>query len=387
MSIEFYFKSNFLFVFDDKMLKSKHLIDIFRRSQSVFELQSQRWASYSSRESKMLAKLMTGKRKPYFKWEDTTTAKRPTLLQETSTKGPTKITARRTVVLNKMFMRHVSEIMANGPDGLELIQLGLVITQVKVCQHYHGLNIFWTATATDNFDMVQQKLESMKKSVRHQLHQMQVMGNVPHITFVRDFQLSYLDELQAVMANADYGDDFVPGPVKRTNEKSEFDIHGERVRDQIDDETGEEADAQRSSLPPMRHDVFGVDHARIMGCVKQSMAKTKQAWMAYDKRMSSETNTVKPFTLSTSFETIRQEHEITKNSEQLLKDFLVKRKQMRKQKRAEEQQFNELIVMDELMRQKYHDSVEYDESQDHDLWDQDENEIQKFYEEYESIDE
>lgn len=365
------------------MLKSKHLIDIFRRSHSVIELQL-RWASYANRESKMLAKLMTGKRKPFYKWEDTTTPKRPSILEETSTKRPTKITARRAVVLNKMFMRHVSEIMANGPTGLELSQLGLVITQVKVCQHYHGLNIFWTATATDDFDMVDQKLESIKKSVRHQLHQMQLMGNIPHITFVRDSQLSYMDELQAVISKADYGDDYEPGSKKRSNEKSEFDVHGEN----IGQETGEGEVNRMSSLPPMRRDVFGVDHALIMGRIKQSMAKSKQAWIAYDKRMSSETSSVKPFTLSTSFESIRQEHETAKNSEQLLKDFLVKRKQLRKQNKTEEMDANKSLLMEQIMRREYHRSNDYDDSQDIDQDSfHDENEIEKFYEEYEPIDE
>lgn len=365
---------------NEKMFKSKNLIDIFRRSQSVFELQL-RWASYTNRESKMLAKLMTGKRRPFFKWEDTTTPKRPSILEETSTKRPSKITARRAVVLNKMFMLHVTEIMANGPTGLELSQLGLVITQVKVCQHYHGLNIFWTATATDDFDMVEQKLESIKKSVRHQLHQMQLMGNIPHITFVRDYQLSYMDELQAVISKADYGDDYEPGPKKRQNEKSDFDVHGEN----IDQQTSEEGVDRSSSMPPMRYDVFGVDHARIMGRIKQSMTKSKQAWIAYDKRMSSETTSVKPFTLSTSFESIRQEHETAKNSEQLLKEFLVKRKQLRKQNRSEQMDANKTLLMEEMMRHEYNehdDSLDIDQDQIHD-----ENEIEKFYEEYEPIDE
>lgn len=366
------------------MFKSKYLFDIFRRNQSVIDLQL-RWASYTNRESKMLAKLMTGKRKPFYKWEDTTTRKTPTLFQETSTKRPTKITTRRSIVLNKMFMRHVTEVMANGPVGFELSQLGLVITQVKVCQNYHGLNIFWTANATDDFELVAQKLEAIKKSVRHQLHQMQVMGNVPHITFVRDNQLSYLDEIHAMIEKADYGDDYVPSQTKRANEKSEFDICGENPR-KIDEETGEEIVVKQSSLPPMRHDVFGVDHARIMGHIKQAMSKSKQAWNAYDKKLSSEPNSTKPFTFATSFESIRQEHESATNSEQLLKEFLVKRKQMRKQKRTDEQEFNALLA-DELLQRETYDSIDYDdESQDQDIL-PDESEIQKFYEEYESMDE
>lgn len=356
---------------------------MFRRNQSVFESQL-RWASYTNRESNMLAKFMTGKRKPFFKWEDKTTQKQSSLFQETTTRRPTKITARRSIVLNKMFMRHVTEIMANGPNGFELSQLGLVITQVKVCQHYHGLNIFWTATATDDFDMVEQKLETIKKSVRHQLHQMQVMGNVPHITFVRDSQLSYLDELQAVISKADYGDDYVPNQTKRANEKSEFDVHGENTR-QIDEATGEEIIVEESSLPPMRQDVFGVDHARIIGRIKQTMAKSKQAWNAYDKKVSSESNDITPFTFSTSFESIRQDHETAKNSEQLLKEFLVKRKQMRKQKNTEKMEYNSLLA-NELMRRENYDSNDYDDDgQDQDVF-EDETEIQKFYEEYESID-
>lgn len=272
-----------------------------------------------------------------------------------------------------MFMRHVTEIMANGPTGFELSQLGLTITQVKVCQHYNGLNIFWTATATDDYDMVERKLESIKKSVRHQLHQMQVMGNVPHITFVRDCQLSYFDEVQTLFSKADYGDEYEPSLTKQANEKSAFDIHGD------------ECSATRSSIPPMRQDVFGVDHAQIMGRIKQSMAKSKQAWDAYDKKLTNQSDNLKPYTFSTSFESIRQEHETEKSSAQNLKEFLVKRKQMRKEKRSEQMECNALLY-DEWMRLEHANSNDYDDAQEPQPL-EDEHEIEKFYDEYDSIDE
>lgn len=367
------------------MLKSKYFIDIVRRNHGVFDFAQLRWASYTNRQSKMLAKLMTGKRKPFYKWGDTTAPKQPTLFEETAPNQPSKIITRRSITLNKMFMRHVTEIMASGPIGYELAQIGLHITQVKVCQQYNGLNIFWTASATDDYDMVEQKLESIKKSLRHQLHQMQVMGNVPHITFVRDRQPSYLDELQETMAKADYGDDFVPTLTKQLNDKDEFDIHAESVR-QIDEETGEEIIKKPSSIPPMRQDVFGVDHARILDRIKQSMAKKKQAWDVFDKKMTNKSDNPVPFTLSTSFESIRKDHEREKKSGELLNEFLLQRKQMRKEQKQAEQTVSNSVFYPVSMEYSSNDSNNYDATDDQHLFD-DENEMQKFYEDYESIDE
>lgn len=349
------------------MLKINKSLDALVQNLSALHLQS-RCASYANRESKMLHKLMSGKKRVAFKWVDPHSTKKPAPINEVS-KKPSKITARRSIVLNKLFMRHVTELIASGPIGFELCGLRLEITRVTVCQHYHGLNIFWTATGTDDFEYVEQKLASINKRLRHELHQMQLMGNVPHLTFVRDEQVSYFDALDAAINRADYGEDFEPTLKKK--QKNDFQVQNEEVLE--NDET-----ATKSSLLPMRQDVFGLNHAVIMGRIKQSMAKSRQAWKAFEEKQMNPILPTKPFSFNTSFESIRQEHASEKQSTDVLKEFLQKRKLMKKQKRLEQAEFNAQMEENWSNRSNNEEDDDWIEAEE-----EDDDEVQKFYDEYE----
>lgn len=280
-----------------------------------------RFGSNTARQSHMLNKLLHGKKKAQYKWNDVAGPTKPKGLLET--KGTSKkITSRRVVVLNKLFMRHVTDLIGAGSIGEDLKGLGLVITKVLVCQNYHGLNVFWTTNISTNYDEVQQKLDSINKRLRHELSQMQLMGNIPHITFVKDAQVGYANELDYLLATADYGDDYEPSESKSG------------IDDDFDPENVQ-SDALKqinSSLPAMRHDVFGLNHAVIMGRIKQSMAKSKQAWKAYEDG-SQQFESSKPYSLTTSFESIRKGAEDEKRSTDILQEFLLKRKLQRKLQR------------------------------------------------------
>lgn len=346
------------------MFKLKNSVNSLLRNLSAIQLQS-RCASYESRQSKMLQKLMTGKRKPGFKFGEHAIPK-PEALHPVK-KLPSKLSTRRTSVLNKMFMRHVTELIADGPIGYELSGLGLEITQVKVCQNYHGLNIFWTASSPD-LDQVEQKLVSIAKKLRHELHQMQLMGNVPHLSFVRDQQFSYFEQLDSVIEKADYGEDFKP--LFTRLRETDFELQNEEIKPEF---------GIHSSIPPMRHDVFGLDHALIMGRVKQAMAKSKQAWKAYEEKQSMPSN-AKPFTFNTSFESIREEQVNAKQSEDVLRQFLQKRKLMRKLKRAEAAEFNSKSLDEE--ENQFERQNDFDEH----IITEDLAEVEKFYDDLEPFD-
>lgn len=343
------------------MFKLNNSVNSLLRNLSAVQLQS-RCASYEGRQSKMLQKLMTGKRKAGFKYGEHAIPK-PEALHPVK-KVPSKLSTRRVSVLNKMFMRHVTELIANGPIGYELSGLGLEITQVKVCQNYHGLNIFWTASSPDLED-VEQKLVSITRKLRHELHQMQLMGNVPHLTFVRDQQFSYFEQLDSVIEKADYGEDFKP-LLTRLRE-TDFELQNGDIQPEY---------GMPSSMPAMRHDVFGLDHALLMGRVKQAMAKSKQAWKAYEEKQSTPSN-AKPFTFNTSFESIREEQATTKQSEDVLREFLQKRKLLRKLKRAEESEFNSKPLDEEEIRFARQNDF------DDEIITEDVAEVEKFYDDLE----
>lgn len=347
------------------MLKLNNSVNSLLRKLCALQFQSRCASSYEGRQSKMLQKLMTGKRKTVYRFGEHAMPKPEAL--HTVKKVPAKLSTRRVTVLNKLFMRHVTELIANGPIGYELSGLGLEITQVKVCQNYHGLNIFWTAKGTYEFDYVEQKLTSINKKLRHELHQMQLMGNIPHLTFVRDEQISYFDELDAVIEKADYGEDYKP--LWTRIKENDFDVQGEKTKLE---------DNEDSSTLLMRHDVFGLDHALIMGRVKQKMNKSKQAWKDYNEKQSTPSN-AKPFTFNTSFESIREEQVSAKQSEDILKEFLHKRRLLRKLQRAEMAEFNAKALVEEAELERQDNDDDFD-----DQLIEDQDEIEKFYDEHDS---
>lgn len=190
-----------------------------------------------------------------------------------------------------------------------------------VCQNDHGLKVYWTSSTSTDYDSIAEKLERINKPLRHHLCQMQLMGNIPHITFVRDREMSYIEELDHLLSIADYGED--------------HDVNNLTLQLESDFEPGQNLkNLAASSLPPMRHDVFGLDHSLIMGRIKQNIAKTKQAWKAYEEsKLRSNLVPSKPFTSTTSFESIREESQDRKRSADILQQFLLKRKETRKMKR------------------------------------------------------
>lgn len=202
-----------------------------------------------------------------------------------------------------------------------MFPIHMYFIQVLVCQNYHGLKVYWTSNTSTDYDSIAEKLERIKKPLRHHLCQMQLMGNIPHITFVRDKETSYFDELDHLLSIADYGED--------------HDLNDPKSELESDFEPGQHSkNLASSSLPPMRHDVFGLDHSLIMGRIKQNIAKSKQAWKAYEEnKLRSNLVPSKPFTFTTSFESIRVESQDKKRSEDILQQFLLKRKETRKMKK------------------------------------------------------
>lgn len=353
------------------MFRSNVLIPLIHESIGI---SLKRCSSTASRQSHILKKLMSGKKRPEWKWNNSMGIAKPKELFE-SKKSPTKITSRRVVVLNKMFMRHVSELIANSESGNELVGLGLEITGVNVCQRYHGLNISWTATGTDDLDYVEQKLAMISRRLRHELSQMQLMGNIPHIRFVRDRELSYFTELDALIAKADYGPDHMQSNTSESDLEKDF---------QPESEPSGDLKGINSTLPAMRNDVFGLDRSLIIGRIKQHMSKSKQAWKAYEEnKLNAENHQMparsQPFTLNVSFDTIRQEAQNEKQSNEILREFLQKRKLALKVRKTKDNPAFNSQELDEEKLNSQRDDDDYEEDND---WIED-HEEQRFYDDKE----
>ncbi|XP_067002572.2 putative ribosome-binding factor A, mitochondrial [Anabrus simplex] len=230
---------------------------------------------YSTREGRMIQKLMKGslqKKKNWYKAEKQASYL-PSPQQSSFQKG-NRVT-KRMAVLNKLFMKNITDLMATGEIAGEVLGRGISISRVKVSPDYNIINVYWLAKGTEDDVTTEKILSDAAYSLRHELSQLHVMGVVPKIKFVKDKQYAIIAEVDHLLGKADFGDEYEPlDPASYL--KSEFTLSGSvlpHVQDQINQCTDEENDEE--PLPPMRMDVLGLDHAEIMNKICKSVKKSE----------------------------------------------------------------------------------------------------------------
>ncbi|CAH1163634.1 unnamed protein product [Phaedon cochleariae] len=186
--------------------------------------------------------------------------------------------SRRTSVLNKLFMKHISDQMATGEFASEVLGHGIEINRVKIAPDFKILNVYWTSR-TANDDKIDLILKQNAGVLRHELSQLRVMGNVPIISFVKDKQYAHMRDIDRRLAVADFGEDYVPvDPSTKFQVETEFFLSLEQdLRDKIGklDAHQYDDDNNESSIPPMPQDTLGLDHAAIMDRIKKGMKKSE----------------------------------------------------------------------------------------------------------------
>lgn len=229
--------------------------------------------STSSRQSKILRKLVGGKDKAKRRWYQDQDGQMPKLQTAVSLSNPArqgKNAPRRVHVLNKLFMKHITDLLSTGEASEAVLGRGLEVSHVKVAADFNYVNVFWRAKGSaENDAEMEAILRTASGNIRHELSQLRLMGEVPRVNFVRDRQQSTYAEVQDLLDKADYGDDFVPGNWAQL--RQDLAPHGLQF-DRV--------------LPEMRHDVLGLNQAEIMDGIKRTMSKSKQAWEQYDASTS-----------------------------------------------------------------------------------------------------
>lgn len=233
-----------------------------------------RASSSSARQSKILRKLVTGKEKAKRRWYQDGPST-PKLVTAASLSNPArqgKNAPRRVHVLNKLFMKHITDLMSTGETADVLVGRGLQVSHVKVSADFNYVNVFWSTTTTTatakSDDSTTDELEAVLRLVagqlRHELSQLRLMGEVPRIQFVRDRHMYSEAHIDALLARADFGPDYEPAGWAQLRQDL---AQGERTA--------------RGALPAMRHDVLGLNQVDIMGKIRQTMVKSRQAWERY----------------------------------------------------------------------------------------------------------
>lgn len=311
----------------------------------------------ADRQARILNKLMTGTRgKERSNWFQGNVI--PKTKNLASTHGESKGASRRVVVLNRLFMGHITDQLATSRFQEEIHGFGIEISHVRVCQKFSELHVYWYTTAHHvSVELIEKRLAEIAFPLRHVLSQLRLIGEFPRITFIQDRKLNSLKELDNVFATADFGEDHVPNP------------YGQRVKKEFEPQLPDvtEAEEEEEDMIPMRHDVFGIDRRAIMARITTSMAKTKSAWDAYEKG-AKDPGTADAHPGST-IDSLRDQASDVQKSEDVLQDFLAKRKsdnKVRKTKMSSVMNESEEEIADRLEWQNDNDDDYSDDEDDYD---------------------
>lgn len=176
---------------------------------------------------------------------------------------------RRVTVLNKIFMNHISDLMATGEVADNLIGRGIEISHVKVAPDFSVVNVYWFADK--DADMNEETEKVLKVSAGHLQHELtglRVIGMVPPINFVKNKQINIGREVENRLSKVDFGEDYVPSahiPLRKVPTlKTSLSADVKAKLSQIEGENKVEEDDSEISVPEMRQDVMGFDHSAIL---------------------------------------------------------------------------------------------------------------------------
>ncbi|XP_035741161.1 uncharacterized protein LOC118449978 [Vespa mandarinia] len=272
------------------------------------------YKSYVARESKFISKLLN-RNEPKRKWYNNNTPASLNPYTSSQKKQQSSIYVKRRIdVLNKLFMKHITELMSTSEIASELYDRGVEVTYVSMTSDYKILNVFWTFEKEDDKNWprkIEEVLDKYSFILRHELSQLRVINYVPIIKFVKDIMISRIKNVEKRFAMFDFDKDH-----KETDDTIiQSDITN-------DNKTDNSTDKNQIILPQMKHDVLGLDHHGIMLKIKNSIYKLKNH-TSRDKMLNRESEKMMD-PLSTSLDnkdTLRYE-----NQQELFIEFLKKRK-------------------------------------------------------------
>lgn len=170
-------------------------------------------------------------------------------------------TQRRMNVLNKVFMEHITDMISTGEVEPEILNRNIEISHVKITPNFKLINVYWI----DNNEKLdtEELLQKCAFQLRHKLSQLRVVGIVPPIQFVKckNIVKKIEEKLKIIQLEENYIQSPYPDAIHHTITASD-DVHNN------------EEDKFSIIIPIMKHDVFGLDHFRIMSKIKNSLNKS-----------------------------------------------------------------------------------------------------------------
>ncbi|XP_030381585.1 uncharacterized protein LOC115629285 [Scaptodrosophila lebanonensis] len=212
--------------------------------------------------------------------------------------GP-KQNTRRMSVLNKLFMAHITDLLATGEAADIIVGRGLQISLVKTSPDFSCVNVYWIGSGNLQEDAaLETDLQRCSGMLRHELSQLRLMGEVPRIKFLRDKSKTKLHSLELILqSEKEKGEVVEPLQSFDVTQTARYEFYGNSATCPVPNESGDAL----YTLPEMRHDVLGLDHRLIMSKVLRKMMKSKQAWdrsqLQQDRERSRNDNSVEKLPL------------------------------------------------------------------------------------------
>lgn len=302
-----------------------------------------------NRQVKIMNKLLFGKNKGKRGWYNSPSSS--TLNQFSSVKsisnplGSQKHTNRRITVLNSLFMKNITDLMATGAMADSLIGLGIEVSRVLVAQDFQNINVYWLAKGSEDDVAIEQLLRKCSGHLRHELSQLRVMGEVPRIHFVKDLEFAKYIEVERILKGADMGN--------AEDDEGVF-------------EEGQQQAIAEELLPEMRHDVLGLNHNVIFSKIQEKLKITKVAWDQFKSTSSGEPADVKD---STALDDVWEAKRLqTLEREDRFAEFL-KNKRMGKTRNAENRADRDFLL-DQHSDAGYTNSDDFLDQEERDTFDE-----------------
>ncbi|XP_074595703.1 uncharacterized protein LOC141850861 [Brevipalpus obovatus] len=122
--------------------------------------------------------------------------------------GVGNIIKRRQNVLNRIFLHHITEILANNDMAADFRKTEAIITQVEVSKNYSGLRVYFYCPQ-HMIKTVTRELNIIKGPLNELLIQLKIMGKVPPIELVYDNASKVQDIVLKKLETADFGPDHI----------------------------------------------------------------------------------------------------------------------------------------------------------------------------------
>ncbi|XP_005149909.1 putative ribosome-binding factor A, mitochondrial [Melopsittacus undulatus] len=145
-------------------------------------------------------------------------------------------------ILNGLIHKAVVEMMATCEVNQELYDLKLEICKVSLASNFSACRVYWNPTATmEKESYVESVLQKSAPRIRYLLKSQQILGNMPPVVFVKDKEAAAVREIEELLSVADFG----PPEAEETSQNDSSKLL---------------SSATESSDPPMRSNLFGIDH-------------------------------------------------------------------------------------------------------------------------------